>query len=318
MRVGDVIRRSWEITRRYKFLWLLAFLAGVVTFDPSDFSGGSPTMEVAESTGAFEEFSALDNLSPAGISALVAAFIGIIIVALFVGLLLWLLGKVAAAGLIHATAHLDDGRQVTLGESFRVGYRMLGRMVGTSLLLYAPLILLFFILFLAIIIAGFAGETAGALGATGGFIALMCFFVLYILAANLVQPFAERGIVLQDLGVVDGIRHGWSILISNFGSILGLGFILFLLAIPIYFVVAIFDRFGGIPFLPVLFTIAVNAAYGTLFSSSFTIAYKGFTSWEWPKDPLDQLPKPVDTGTGPTKIPESQTDAEGNAQDLVK
>jgi len=209
MGVSEAIRRGWSVTWRCKYLWLLAFLAGVVTFDSSDITGGSPTFEAVESSGSYEELSSLDNLSPAAIGALILAFIGIVILFLFVGLLLWLLGKIAKAGLIHASAHLDDGQKVTLGESFKVGIKMLGRMVGTSLLLYGPLILLFLLMILIAGVIGFFGESGAAGSMSFGFISLICLLFVYIIAASLIQPFAERGIVLQDLGVFDGIRHGW-------------------------------------------------------------------------------------------------------------
>jgi hypothetical protein len=127
---------------------------------------------------------------------------------------------------------------------------------------------------------------------------------------SFLYPFAVRGLVLRDLGVVNSIRHGWQVLRKNLGNILVLAIVFLVIGIVIGlvgvliagllaapFVAPIFLALiretgistpsillavvGGILF--VLVAAAVNSILVAFQSTTFTLAYQDFVSGKQPE-----------------------------------
>lgn len=239
MDYGELISRAWRITWNNKFLWVLGFLAAL----GSTGGGGSG----GRATWTNDQF----NWSEfARIGALLG---GLICLGLIIGLILWLLSLVAKGGLISAAWRLDEGEKLTLGDAFGTGTRHLGRLIGVTLLLYAPIILLV-VGALGIIFVAIGGWLTiadinnfgdpGAFPAGVGFailciVGLLCLLIPLGIVITFIYPFAIRGTVLQNLGVTDSISHGWRVLRENLAEIILLA-ILFLVINVIYgFVIGI-------------------------------------------------------------------------------
>ncbi len=253
MDFGNILSRSWQIVWKNKYLFVFGFLAVLGSCNGgannSNFSFGS--REAQLSPGDVERF--FNNFGPV-ILGLSCLFIIIFIV-------LWLVRLVAQASLISAAARIDAGEKVSFGEAFSAGTGMLGRMVGINLIMYGPFTLIGLIAaVVALITAGGAiitelsGTSPGdfeAIFTSLGiilfcFVCLACLMVPLMIFISAIYPFAQRGAVLNDLGVVDSIRHGWKVLKSNLGDIILLGilfvvigflfgFISFIVLIPFAF-----------------------------------------------------------------------------------
>jgi hypothetical protein len=130
-----------------------------------------------------------------------------------------------------------------------MGWRRIGRLVGMTILLYiVPLILLivlvgsFLVPVTALIVSGSedpSGTLAAGLG--GGmliFLCLLCGLGIFALALSFIYPFAFRGIVLRDLGVIDSLRHGWQTLKKNLGEVILLALAFFLINIIVLIIAA--------------------------------------------------------------------------------
>jgi hypothetical protein len=76
---------------------------------------------------------------------------------------------------------------------------------------------------------------------------MACFLVPIWLVLTVIYPFAQRGAVLQDLGIIDSVRHAWQIIKANIGEVallilffivigIGFGIVVALLMIPLAFV----------------------------------------------------------------------------------
>lgn len=130
-------------------------------------------------------------------------------------------------------------------QAFSFGLTKLGRMVGVNVLMYGPFTLLGLTLvggFVATVgLAAWDEATRGAAGmpeALAGSLALVmacvgCLFCIampLIFFISLIYPFAQRGIVIQDMGVMDSVRHGWQILKGNVGDILLLVVLFFVIS----------------------------------------------------------------------------------------
>lgn len=268
MDFGNLFTRAWNIVWNNKFMIVLGFLAALGAGAGSG-SGGSNTEyqvgpgdvppAVANNIERFfEQFAPL-----LGLLACLAVFVGII---------LWLVRLAAQAGLIDAAARLDAGEKVTFGEAIRAGWHKLGRMVGINILMYGPFIVL------VLIVVGVVVTTAGAAAfseiareGTGesivaalGFavfcvLGLLCILFPVWIVVTLVYPFAQRGAVLADLSVRESIGHGWDVFKSNLGEILLL--VLFFIILAIVFGIAAFLvllPFAFLAFLPALMNIVAE------------------------------------------------------------
>jgi hypothetical protein len=125
-------------------------------------------------------------------------------------------------------------------------------------------------------------------------------------AVSIVIEQANRAIVLEDLGIFDGLKRGWEIARTNIGSLLVMGLILFgitflaglIIAIPIFIVVFptifAFAVGEGQSFTPLYIALAciclyipvswlLNGVVTTFSQSAWTLTYMRLT--EEPKSP---------------------------------
>ncbi|MCI0394505.1 MAG: hypothetical protein L0332_19845 [Chloroflexi bacterium] len=237
MDYGEILARGWRITWENKYLWLLGFLAALGSVN----GGGNGYRTSAQRSDADLERLFADS----------ALLLGIGCLALFIGLAVWLVGLIARGGLISAAARLDDGEKMTLGEAFGAGTAVLGRLVGVSLLLYGPFVLFtllgigaLFALGGAAFVAGLAGESSEALAAGGGLfilclVSFVCLLIPVAILVGFIYPFAMRGAVLQGLGPVAAISHGWQVLRGNVGEILLLALLFFVISLIYGFAIVI-------------------------------------------------------------------------------
>ena len=227
------LRRGWEITWNNKWLWLLGFLAALG-------GGGSFGSSSNYSTGSGDFSGTPPNISPEMMSAIIGGAFLILCLAFIVGILLWLVSLASRGGLITSVSEMDHGQKSSFGTAFRQGWRKVLPLVGMTLVLYAVVIVLAIIL-----IVGFAGSVISAVAAgtsgnsdalsallgTAGvvFLCLMCLLIPLGFVLSLIYPFAYRGMMLQNMGVMDSIRHGWAVLRSHVADVLVLGLIFFVI-----------------------------------------------------------------------------------------
>lgn len=293
------IKRGWNLTWNNKYLWLLGFLAAL--------GGGiSSTSNYNFNSGDF------GNTTPQLTPALTGGIILLACVFFIIGILMWLVSLASRGGLITAADDLEKGQTSSFGQAFRQGWRKVLPLAGMTILLFAVLIILIIIL-----VVFFAGSIAGAVAAGSsdnqgiaailgsiGLVAfcLLCLMVPLAILLNLIYPFAYRGMMLRNLGVMDAIRHGWQVLRANLGEIILLGLLFFVINLVISFlvgsIVAVFGIGGGL--LSLLFTggeittaqmvaagvgllvvmlifAAINAVITAWRSATFTLAYNQWT-----------------------------------------
>lgn len=243
MDYGKLFSRAWRLCWNNKYLFALGFLAAL----GSGGSGGG---------GQGFNYSFSGEELPPGIMqnaerllALAGPVVAILLCAgLILGLVLWLVRLVAQAGLISSAARLDRGETSSFGQSFSAGTGHLPRFVGLNILVYLPFWiiagvsagvgLLAFGAAVASAISGQAGQDLGALPAGFALVGICVFALICLLAplfavASIVYAFAQRGIVLQDMGVTQSMGHGWRFVRDNVGEILLL--IVFLIVLSILF-----------------------------------------------------------------------------------
>ncbi|GAB4280715.1 MAG: hypothetical protein Kow0080_33830 [Candidatus Promineifilaceae bacterium] len=311
MDYGELVSRGWRITWNNKFLWVLGFLAALGSAS-GNFNSGNNISQRMNSGGISPDLIAV-------IGAVGAVFACIIFI---VAIVFTLVSLVARGGLIDAVARIDDGETVTLGEAFAAGTAKIWSLLGMGVLLYLPYFVLIMV-GVSMVIFGVIASAGGValfdsvesirtdafLGAMGiffvCFFALMCVLIPVGVFLQFIHAFAFRGIMLQGLGAVDGIRHGWQILRENAGEILMLAILFFfiglvysfatmivLMPLALVLFVPLFTstmRGGDVGMFEMLvlvgggicvgiFGALLNSIITTWRSATFTLAYREFTN----------------------------------------
>lgn len=233
MGFGDIIKKAWHITWRYKALWVLGIFAGISGCQ-SSFGSSSRYGTSSGRTTSTSAANPFGELTPARLHNLLADVRSIIVLVtvLLVGLLAvwfvwWLLGIAARGGLVHAVNEIEENRPVRLGELWNRGFNKWGSVFVLELLLKVPLTLAALAMVGAIFVpvirfaatASNGGSTnpaqmlvpiCGVLGIGLPLLAAMSFFfgILYLTAL--------RRVVLDNEAPADSIARAWADLRARF------------------------------------------------------------------------------------------------------
>ena len=140
-------------------------------------------------------------------------FLLLIVVSIF-------LGTIGRIGLIKGSYEAEQGAEsLAFGELFSTSMPYFWRVFGLSFLIG----LAFLLLFIPIILIGVLSAGVGFLC----LLPLICLLIPVGIAVGIIIEQANRAIVLEDLGIFDGLKRGWEIARSNIGPIIIMALILF-------------------------------------------------------------------------------------------
>jgi hypothetical protein len=324
MDYGKLFRRGWEIAWQNKYLFILGFLAalgggsGGSSGSNFNFSMPGPSGTDPFPSDSFNEFTTFWGDYGGLVVGLVCFFF-------ILGIVFWLVRLAAQGGLIESVDRIEAGEKMSFGSAFSAGVARIWSLVGLNLLLNLPFIIV------GLLFAGLGASfvvTAvnnGDIGASsppeflGLFFACLglfaCILVPLGILVTIIQPFAQRGLMLKQLGVVASVRHGWQVVRDNVGDVILLviaflvigflfGLVTLVVTVPFAFLAAgpfLLDliqgnefnfgmtevvtlAFGGICLG--LVGAAVNSVVTTYRSATVTLAYHHFVQ-------KDGLPKDV-------------------------
>lgn len=227
MDFGDIIKRSWRITWRYKALWVLGLFAGLSGCQPSGGgNGGGGGSSGNNSFGSSE----LGNFSSSALRSAEEFFLRAVPIIIAVGLLLFALGLLwsiasiaARAALVVGADEADRGTPRRLGELWSHGFHHFWQVVGLGILLKLPVIAA------ALLVAVLAVvPIIGAVSAGGDFnpasLAPLCgvlvvglpVLVIGGVILDIMYLLGLRYMVLGGQGVVESARNGWRFFRARF------------------------------------------------------------------------------------------------------
>jgi hypothetical protein len=267
----QILRRAWELTWRYRVLWVFGILLALTT------SRGSGNNGFQYSLGRDDLFAPGGPLFGPGtppripaeiVGTLIAIGIGLACLALVLVVISLVVRYVAETALIRLVDdHETTGERRRVGEGFRLGWsRTAWRLFLIDLLIGVPVAVVFVVLFLvalAPLLLWFARrDTVGSVGvlATIGMVVLFIWLAVAVaVVLTLLVRFFRRACALDGLGVVESIRHGFGVVRDHFrdvaimwlimvGVSLGAGVLFFLAAILL---VALGLLAGAVPALVV-------------------------------------------------------------------
>jgi len=246
---GEVLSKAWNITWKFKVMWIFGILAGCAggngnrfnfNFNQNDFNlGGEGSNQLPDFFRRFE------NMQPQqAVEQFLDQYTAVIAVVIALLCALWLLffflGMMGKIGLIKGASKANDGAEhLSFGELWTEGGAYFWRMFGLNLLVGLPFFLVFVILIAGLGFAGLAtfqtgaqgaGMVAALVGMLGIFFAVMCVISLVSLVVGMIVEQAQNAVVLEDLGVLEGLNRGWKVFASGWLTIVVLAVIMALLS----------------------------------------------------------------------------------------
>ena len=260
MNFAEVLDRAWQIVWKHKILWIFGIFAGCATGRGGGIGSGSGWRESGPvGSGADAGVNQFFN----GISQWIGEHLWVVVLfillALALAALAVFLGTMGRIGLIRGTFQADQGAErLAFTELFRGGLPYFWRVFGLTFLVG----LVFFIVFIPLVLFGVV--TAGV-----GFLCilpLLCLLALLAWGVGILVRLADAAMVVEDLGIVQGVRRAWEVASRKVGPVLIIWLITALIGLVVGLVIA----------LPVLL-IVVPAAVGYFItgqgmSSAFLIA----------------------------------------------
>jgi hypothetical protein len=244
---GEVLTRAWQIIWKHKVLWIFGIFAGCSRGGGSGGGGmqgggggnGPGNQPLPELERTFEQIGQWIQDNPWIIAVVVLIGLVLLIISIF-------LGTIGRIGLIRGTYQAETGAErLNFGELFSGSTPYFWRVFGLSLVIFLIAILIFAPLAL------FGVLTAGI-----GFICvlpLICILIPVLWALSVVIEQANAAIVIDNMGIGDGLRKGWEVARANVGPIILLALIVFIGSGIIGFVIAI-------PIIAAVFPLIFSAA----------------------------------------------------------
>jgi hypothetical protein len=260
---GEILTRAWQITWKYKVLWIFGILAGCTNGSGGGGGGGGNT---GYSTGPSEDWNVPPEIRRlvswmadfvAWVEGNLWIFIVIGLVVLLLIIISVFLGTIGRIGLIKGSYQAELGAErLAFGELFSASMPYFWRVFGLSFLIGLAFLLLFVpLIFLGVVTAGV------------GFLCLLpliCLLIPVGFAVGIIIEQANRAIVLEDLSLLDGLRRSWEISRANVWSLVVMGLILFGITLVLGIVIAL-------PILIIVFPTIFAFAMGE--GQSFTPLY---------------------------------------------
>lgn len=234
MNYSEILSRAWQIIWKHKVLWIFGILAGCANSGGGGGGGGSNSRNFNPSNSGQAPAplqSYIDQMqhyieSVPQQTWIIIGIVAVLLVLILVVLRIFL-GTIGTIGLIRGAQQADQDMDARLsfGELFKGSLPYFWRVFLLNLLVG----LVVFVV--AMIVAG--GVVLGAVLTLGiiliCLLPFICLLIPLAIAINLVIEQATIAIVIENLGVMDGLRRGWEVVKTNVGPmavmwlILGLG-----------------------------------------------------------------------------------------------
>jgi hypothetical protein len=285
MDYGRILSRAWTIVWEHKWLILLGVLVALGSSNGGGAGGGGGNVDLLSGEQDFD-FRLPDIEGDLGlpVALIVAVVLVLVSLAIVVGLILWVVATISRGGLIAGVNAIDAGATSSFGGAWEAGWRKGWRLLGIGVLPAIPALILVIVglgvtgVFAAIY--GLMGERTAVIPGAGlgvFWVTLACIFVPIALVLNLLQAFANRACMLEDLGVIASYRRGLNVLVQNLGPAV----VLFLFQIVIGAVLAVALFLPGLIMViccilwPLL--LLIRGAISAYFSTMWTLAWREWT-----------------------------------------
>ena len=233
---GGNLRRAWEITWKYKILWLFGILSALAGGRASlNFNNGPRFPNGFDPTdpNAFPRLQR--NFPSLTQNTIIGIGLGILCLAIIIGIVLFVLHIIGRGGLIGGIQLADTTGQVSFGQAWGIGVKHFWTVLLIGLIVA--------------IAAGILGIASIFAAATVCLIPLACIGFLLVAALGVFAYLAQIAAVTENLSFSEAIGRALAIVQANVGSVLLLAVLLTIIDGILSFIIALPL---GIVFAPVL------------------------------------------------------------------
>jgi hypothetical protein len=318
MDYGRVLTRAWEITWRWKILWILGFLAAL-----GSGSGGGGTSSYTTSSNDWPYGWGYTYHEPYIPPGLIAAIIGLACLAVIIAIALWVVSVIARGGLIAGVQQVEEQEHTSFGLAWRAGARRFWTLFGIGILTAIPMIILvvaaIVVLVMMFVGSGFAFTSSDAAGATGIVTSILCScgfccgLIIVSIILQQIRIYAERAAIVEDLGWIEAFTRGWNVLKANLGPTIIYWLIFFAIGIALFIIIGVVLTATAFPFVALVANIdpgpwlfapicagglvfmivgaLVSAIVQTYTSATWTLAYREMIGLSGPPaaEPVEEL-----------------------------
>jgi hypothetical protein len=274
MDFGRILKRAWEIIWNHKVLWIFGILAGCGRQaggsgggsggqGPSyQFEGGDFEYMPREVERFFEDFGRTLGDIPEETFIFVA--IGLVVLVLIMALIFFVISTYGRVALVKGTVQVEDGAEkLAFGQLTQDSMPYMLRALGLNFLIFLVYLVIGLGVAIAVVLLGVLTLGIGVICV----LPLVCVLIPVMWFVGVIVEQSNVALVVDDLGVMDSIQKGWSVVRENIGSMIVMGLILILGGLIVSFVIG----------LPLLFVLApvMAAVIGGAVSESLELILGG-------------------------------------------
>ena len=265
--ISDIIRDSFKLAWKHKYLWLFGLFAG------GGISFNLPIDSSESSLGQYEQ----------AYEWLLAALALVILVGLAVFVIVMILHVISKCALIYNVYQIETNGVHGLGDGWDFGLKRFWTMLGLTFLQFIVLFAFILVLIVIAVLMFFIATVLGFLSLLVVLPSLLAGVVLVVM----IWTYAERFVILERRGVIEAIGDGWSLLRSQWRpsltmglvkfaitaaagiGVMGVAAVLILPAVPMWFASpALAVVYGIVVLLPLM--ILTGAYFGTFDYAAWT------------------------------------------------
>jgi len=233
-----VLRRAWHTVWNYRTLWIFGIILALTTGGGSwsaargDGDAGSQYNFRGEDLFRFE----MGEMPPAEVvSILIAVGVGLVCVIVVLAIAATIARYVAETALIRMVDdHEKTGQKHSVREGFRMGWsRNAFRLFLIKLLIGLPMalafILLFALAFAPLLLWVTGSKVAGGIGTVttiGLFFPILFLAIVAGVVLSLLRQFFWRACALEEMGVIESIRQGFSLVRRHLKDVIVMWFLM--------------------------------------------------------------------------------------------
>jgi hypothetical protein len=260
-----ILKQAWEITWRYRALWVFGIILALTTSRGGGNFGGQYNIN-DEDLSRWSGQLSLPSITSEIVSLLIGIGVALVCLALVLALVSAVARYVTETALIRMVDdHQETGERRSVRQGFRMGWsRAAWRLFLIDLLVGLPVALAFILLFVLALVPLLLWTTDSTGAKAIGTVATIGLVFLFVLVAILVgvlltllSKFFRRACVLEKLGVIESIRRGFGVVREHLrdvaimwlimaGVSLGLGVAML---VVVLLLVALGVVLGGLPAL---------------------------------------------------------------------
>jgi hypothetical protein len=234
MDIAAIFKRAWDITWKYKGLWVLGILANCSGGGSQGSSNVSRIPEYRFDGSEFPQFERWIRGIPeeTWIAVGIALFLGLLLLAL----IFWVLAAIGNGGLIAGFQMAESGETVTLASAFQMGMKYFWKLLVIQLILGLASFLVLAPVIVGGVLITFLTFGFGVICLTP----LLCLLIPLGIALSIYTMLTQIALIVEELDITTAFKRSWEVLRSNPGNviimalILGVGgfFVGMILAIP--------------------------------------------------------------------------------------